>query len=190
VLLTALCETLDRKNQAEKDLREHGGLTFKNRYDELKPHPCVAIIRDCNVLMARLRRELALSEEEPSDRRPPRLKYGGEVMPRRKEKTRISKGVSPHDIEALRNALREGWPWRLHEDETFRQVPLDTRLQIMISHLTGIFTIACGFPSDPHPSDETVSYLRSQLAVELDEGEKRWGGLALERWRSKDLRMP
>lgn len=77
VLLTALCETVDRKNQAEKALKAHGSLTFTNRYGELKPHPLVAIIRDCNVLIARLRRELALSEEEPPDRRPPRLKYGG-----------------------------------------------------------------------------------------------------------------
>lgn len=77
LLLTSLCETLDRKNQAEKDLRKHGALTFTNRHDELKPHPAVAIIRDCNVLMARLRRELALSEDEPGESRPPRLRYGG-----------------------------------------------------------------------------------------------------------------
>ena len=77
VLLQALCETLDRKNQAEKDLREHCSLTFENRHGELKSHPAVQIVRDCNVLMARLRRELALSEEEPPDNRPPRLRYGG-----------------------------------------------------------------------------------------------------------------
>jgi phage terminase small subunit len=77
LLLTSLAETLDRKNQAEKDLKAHGSLTFKNRYDELKPHPCVAIVRDCNVTLARLRRELCLSENEPEDRRPPRMRYGG-----------------------------------------------------------------------------------------------------------------
>jgi phage terminase small subunit len=77
VLLTSLAETLDRKNRAEKDLREHGSLTFENRHGELKPHPAVSIIRDCNVLMARLRRELALSENESPDSRPPKLRYGG-----------------------------------------------------------------------------------------------------------------
>jgi phage terminase small subunit len=39
LLLQAMCETLDRKNQAESDLRKHGSLTFTNRHDELKPHP-------------------------------------------------------------------------------------------------------------------------------------------------------
>jgi P27 family predicted phage terminase small subunit len=77
VLLQSWCETLDRKNQAEKDLRKHRSLTFTNRHGELKPHPAVAIIRDCNVLMARLRRELALSEDDPPDSRPPGLRYGG-----------------------------------------------------------------------------------------------------------------
>jgi phage terminase small subunit len=75
-LLTALAETLDRKNQAEKDLRDYKSLTFENRHGELKPHPAVAIVRDCNVLMARLRRELCLAEES-DDSRPPRLKFGG-----------------------------------------------------------------------------------------------------------------
>ena len=76
-LLTALAETLDRKNQAEKDLREYGSITFTNRHGELKPHPAIAVVRDCNVLMARLRRELCLSEDEPSGSRPPPMGYGG-----------------------------------------------------------------------------------------------------------------
>jgi P27 family predicted phage terminase small subunit len=77
VLLAAWAETLDRKNQAEKDLRKYGSITFENRHGELKPHPAIAVVRDCNVMMARLRRELCLSEEEPMDSRPPRMKYGG-----------------------------------------------------------------------------------------------------------------
>ena len=36
LLLTALAETLDRKNQAERDLRKHGSLTFENRHGEIK----------------------------------------------------------------------------------------------------------------------------------------------------------
>jgi phage terminase small subunit len=77
VLLTSWAETLDRKNRAEKDLRKHGSLTFENRHGELRAHPLVGVIRDCNVLMARLRRELALSENELPDSRPPKLRYGG-----------------------------------------------------------------------------------------------------------------
>jgi P27 family predicted phage terminase small subunit len=75
-LLTGLCETLDRKNQAEDELKAFGALTFENQYKEKRPHPLVNIIRDCNVLMARLRRELNLSEVQ-SPSRPPKLKYGG-----------------------------------------------------------------------------------------------------------------
>lgn len=76
VLLTALAETLDRKVAAEKELREHGSLTFTNRHEELKPHPLIAVVRDCNMTIARLRRELSLSEM-PDESRPPRLRYGG-----------------------------------------------------------------------------------------------------------------
>jgi P27 family predicted phage terminase small subunit len=75
-LLQAACEALDRKTQAENDLRKHRSLTFTNRHGELKPHPAVAIVRDCNLLIARLTRELNLSEEAPEPPRPPGLKYG------------------------------------------------------------------------------------------------------------------
>ena len=75
-LLTSLCESLDKKNQAEDELKAFGSLTFVNEYKEKRPHPLVAVIRDCNVLMARLRRELNLSEVPPSNR-PPKHYYGG-----------------------------------------------------------------------------------------------------------------
>jgi phage terminase small subunit len=76
ILLNALASALDRRNQAERDLREHKSLTFKNRHGELKPHPCIAVIRDLDVTIARLRRELNLSEAE-QESRPPKLKFGG-----------------------------------------------------------------------------------------------------------------
>jgi phage terminase small subunit len=76
VLLSALAETLDRKNLAEDELREAGKLTFENRYGEKRPHPACAIVRDCAATMAKLRRELNLSEIPP-DNRPPKLKFGG-----------------------------------------------------------------------------------------------------------------
>lgn len=76
ILVTSLCETLDRKNQAEKELKVAGNLTFTNRHGEERQRPQVGIIRDCNILLARLRRELGLSEI-PDDSRPPPLRYGG-----------------------------------------------------------------------------------------------------------------
>lgn len=76
VLLESMCQALDRKNTAERVLREHKGLTVENRHGELRAHPCVGIIRDSNILLARLRRELCLSEE-PNESRPPAMKFGG-----------------------------------------------------------------------------------------------------------------
>jgi phage terminase small subunit len=76
ILVNALASAVDRRNQAERDLREHKSLTFKNRHGELKAHPCVGIIRDCDIAIARLRRELNLSEAE-QESRPPKLKFGG-----------------------------------------------------------------------------------------------------------------
>jgi len=73
-ILLSLCETVDRKTQAESDLRQYGKLTFENRYGEIRPHPAVNIIRDCNTLIAKLRRELNLSPE-PEINRSPELKY-------------------------------------------------------------------------------------------------------------------
>jgi phage terminase small subunit len=75
-LLTALAETLDRKNEALVELKKAGHLTFVNRYGETRPHPLVGIVRDCNASMAKLRRELNLSEI-PLESRPPKLRYGG-----------------------------------------------------------------------------------------------------------------
>jgi hypothetical protein len=110
-------------------------------------------------------------------------------MPRRMNRKRSS-AISDRDIELLRNAILEGWPWRLKEDEMYRSIPLDEKLQIILSHLTGVFTLPCGFPTDPHPSDETVASLRSELAADLKQAEKQWGALVprKDRWHSDDLR--
>jgi P27 family predicted phage terminase small subunit len=76
ILLDSLAAAIDRRDLAEKVLRDHGRLTVENRHGELKQHPAVAIVRDCNVLIARLRRELNLSEGA-EESRPPQLKFGG-----------------------------------------------------------------------------------------------------------------
>jgi hypothetical protein len=110
-------------------------------------------------------------------------------MPRRSTVDRSHK-ISGRDVELLRAAIREGWPWRFFESDTYQNIPLDARLQICLSHVTQVYTLACGFPADPHPSDETVAYLRSELATDLKQAEKKWGKLVPKEFRcnSKDLR--
>jgi hypothetical protein len=110
-------------------------------------------------------------------------------MPRRMTRNRSS-AISGRDIELLRGAILEGWPWRLKEDDIYCAIPLDEKLQIILSHLTGVFTLPCGFPTDPHPSDETVAFLQNELAADLKQAEKQWGALVprKDRWHSDDLR--
>lgn len=74
-LLALMCEADDRATQARKDV-EKNGLTFTDRYGQIKMNPSVQIERDSKVIFARLLRELSLSET-PDESRPPALKYGG-----------------------------------------------------------------------------------------------------------------
>jgi hypothetical protein len=96
------------KTKGKKICGEHGSLTFTNRHGELKPHPAVGIIRDCNILIARLRRELCLAEDDPGNSRPPKLRYGGQKvtstkMPRRREISRNRK-INDRNSESARYA--------------------------------------------------------------------------------------
>jgi len=112
-------------------------------------------------------------------------------MPVRSKRPQADRSsVSSREIKLLRSAINEGWPWRFHESDTYQNIPLDARLQICLSHVTGVYTLACGFPADPHPSDETVKFLRSELAADLKQAEKKWGKLVpkADRYSSKDLR--
>ena len=112
-------------------------------------------------------------------------------MPVRSKRPQAERGgVSPREIKLLRSAINEGWPWRFHESDIYQNIPVNDRLQICLSHVTGVYTLACGFPADPHPSDETVAYLRSELATDLKQAEKKWGKLVpkADRCNSKDLR--
>jgi len=74
-LLTLACEAWDRGEQARVMIKKHG-LTFQNRYGEIKMRPEVAVERDCRIAFARLVRELHLDSEPAEDGgRPPALKY-------------------------------------------------------------------------------------------------------------------
>ena len=66
-------ETWDRILQATETIEEEGAY-YIDRFSSPKAHPALAEERNSRVLFARLIRELNLSEE-PSDSRPPGLKY-------------------------------------------------------------------------------------------------------------------
>lgn len=70
-LLELACRAWDRAEQARMTLVTEG-LTVKDRYDQVKPHPAVGIEKDSQIRFARLIRELALDIEPPPESRPPR----------------------------------------------------------------------------------------------------------------------
>jgi P27 family predicted phage terminase small subunit len=74
-ILRRACEQIDRADQARAVIATEG-VTIKDRFDQTKDHPCVAIERQAHVTLARLLRELNL-EPPPPDPRPPTLAYGG-----------------------------------------------------------------------------------------------------------------
>ena len=74
-LLTLACEAWDRCQEAREAVKKHG-LTFENRYGEVKPRPEVAVEKENRIAFARLIRELNLdSDAGPANSRPPGLKY-------------------------------------------------------------------------------------------------------------------
>ncbi len=72
-LLTAACEAWDRAQEAREAIAAEG-LTFEDRFGQVRAHPAVAIERDSKSLFSRLLRELALDNEGPTEQysRPPR----------------------------------------------------------------------------------------------------------------------
>jgi phage terminase small subunit len=75
-LLQLLCEAFDRGQEARKILHAEGLTVVDARLGIKRPHPCISIERDSRTAVARLTRELNLSEE-PEGTRPPKLRYGG-----------------------------------------------------------------------------------------------------------------
>ncbi len=70
--LTAAAEAWDRKEQARERLTADG-IVFLTKAGEVRAHPAVAIERDARVAYLRAVRELALSDIDDPDARPPRL---------------------------------------------------------------------------------------------------------------------
>ena len=74
VLRLAL-EALDRADEARQMVADEG-ITFRNRFGELRPHPAVAIERDARLAAWRGFRELSLDAGDYVDPRPPRVGSG------------------------------------------------------------------------------------------------------------------
>src|SRR5262245_2723239 len=74
-LLRLACEAFDRSQEARRVLAEEG-LVIDHPKLGKRPHPCISVERDSRLAVARLLRELNLSEEL-DDPRPPGLKFGG-----------------------------------------------------------------------------------------------------------------
>ena len=70
-LLIKYGETMDEERESRRIINEEG-LTIRDRFGQLRPHPCVKISNDAKILMARLLRELNLSIEVPEEPRIPR----------------------------------------------------------------------------------------------------------------------
>ena len=74
VLRLAL-EALDRADEA-REMVAAEGITFENRFGEIRQHPAVAIERDSRLAVARLFRELSLFSGDYVDPRVPRVGGG------------------------------------------------------------------------------------------------------------------
>jgi P27 family predicted phage terminase small subunit len=75
-LLQSACECWDRVLQARAAI-ERDGPYYRDRFEQIRPHPALAEERASKTLMARLLRELALDIEPPADvGRPPAIPPG------------------------------------------------------------------------------------------------------------------
>ena len=97
-------------------------------------------------------------------------------MPRRKLRTRTTTNVSPREIEALRRAINEGYPWLLHtKDNVYRRTGLNIRLNILLSYVTGISAGPCVYlGGEDHPTKETVAAVKTELMDDIAEAEARF----------------
>lgn len=69
-LLVKAGEQNDISVKAQKDLDSNGGITIKDRFGQIRPHPAVGIKRDADVTFCKLIRELGLDlERTPEDYR-------------------------------------------------------------------------------------------------------------------------
>src|SRR5918996_651297 len=95
-------------------------------------------------------------------------------MPVRRTRARSRTTISPHDIEALRGAIRDGWPWRFHIDPVYHPDPLNTELSILLAYITGVHpSCAVYLGGGDHPSRKTVKAVKAELQADIAEGEAK-----------------
>ena len=58
-----LCECVDKRAEALEMIKKDGGY-FKDRWDQIKPHPAHAVMRDAGNLFCRLVREMGLDADD------------------------------------------------------------------------------------------------------------------------------
>jgi len=72
LILEEACRANDRAAEAREILKREG-LAVRDKYGQIKPHPCAAIERQSQIIFIRALRELRLDEGETEEySRPPR----------------------------------------------------------------------------------------------------------------------
>ena len=69
-ILRELLEAMDRKREAQAMLAKDG-ITIKNRFGELRPHPACSVERDMRLQILRCLKMLGLPLSEENDKRKP-----------------------------------------------------------------------------------------------------------------------
>jgi hypothetical protein len=67
-LLRLACEAMDRADQA-RELLDAEGLTIRDRYDQVRPHPAASIEVANRTAVARFLRELRVTDPPPEEER-------------------------------------------------------------------------------------------------------------------------
>ena len=101
-----------------------------------------------------------------------------------------SKLLSAVAAQQLRAVIRQGHPW-VHYRPGGKYCPsgLNTRLDILLSYVCGVFGLGVGLAGGSHPSKQTVEHVRSVLNDDLVESFEKYGHLVSDedRWSYEDL---
>ena len=109
-------------------------------------------------------------------------------MPKRKTATKSQGSVTAADIETLRRAIAEGFPWICKIDDVYRKPILNSRLNILLSYCTNIPCLEIFCAGYSHPSSETVKAVTAALQADINEAERRFASFDIERWTDADFR--
>ena len=106
-----------------------------------------------------------------------------------KSRTRFQGSVSNGEIQQLRDAISQGYPWICEiDDGVYHPAVLNAKLNILLSYLTNIPCLEIHCVGDPHPSPETIAAVKAQLKEDIGSAEQRFKKFKIERWRDEDFR--